>query len=321
MMELRLTDNTQQAISENLPLSPEALAKLNYALSLSGATHAVESLQTHCELSTEDAETLAVALHLLSKVQFTDTMINKPRPNTTGPQSANTLYIRNLPLNITPEELQQAFDHYGTVKEIRTQKEKTTGEFFGSVFVEYVHASAAKLAQVSMDGKLWGINTVYVSFAKEKSNGASNAGGEGSVVSSTPSASSAASSGNSPSIFVAGLSPDTDAPALKQIFARFGDIADARLLTDKVTGQSKGVGFVDFVSPLSAAAAIDVMNDQIHNGRNLKVSQASQKTKGGNQQQQTGALSGYPPFAATGGYGETPYMGYPQMSMGMRSYY
>jgi RNA recognition motif-containing protein len=318
-MELRLTDNTQQAISENLSLSPEALAKLNYALSLSGATHAVETLQTHCELSTEDAETLAVALHLLSKVQFTDTMINKPRQNTTGPQSANTLYIRNLPLNISPEELQQAFDHYGTVKEIRTQKEKTTGEFFGSVFVEYVHASAAKLAQVSMDGKLWGINTVYVSFAKEKTpNGGNSATGEGAVPSATPSA--ASSGATSPSIFVAGLSPDTDAPALKQIFARFGDIADARLLTDKVTGQSKGVGFVDFVSPLSAAAAIDVMNDQIHNGRNLKVSQASQKTKGqgGNQQ---GALSGYPPFSATGGYGETPYMAYPQMSMGMRSYY
>lgn len=78
-MELRLTDNTQQGIAENFPLTPEALAKLNFALTLSGATHAVESLQTHCELSLHDAETLAVALHLLSKVNFTDTMINKPR--------------------------------------------------------------------------------------------------------------------------------------------------------------------------------------------------------------------------------------------------
>jgi len=314
-MELRLTDNTQQAITENFPLTPESLAKLNYALSLSGTTHAVESLATHCELSQEDAETLAVALHLLSKVQFTETMLNKPRNNTTGPQSANTLYIRNLPLNVSQEELQVAFDTYGTVKEIRTQKEKSTGEFFGSIFVEYVQASAAKLAQVQMDGKLWGINTVHVSFAKEKVP-SSALTGQGETVPVASTTTSATASGGSPSIFVAGLSPDTDVPALKLIFARFGDIADARILTDKVTGQGKGVGFVDFVSPLSAAAAIDVMNDQIHNGRNLKVSTASQKSKNNNQQQQ-GALSGYPPFSA-GGYPDSSYMGY---QMGMRSYY
>jgi len=330
--ELRLTDNTQQAIGDNFPLTPEALAKLNFAMSLSGTTHAVESLQTHCELSVEEAETLAVALHLLSKVNFTDSMLNKPRRDASqGPQSATTLYIRNLPLNVTMEELQVAFENYGIVKEIRTQKEKLTGEFFGSVFVEYVHASGAQLAQVQMDGKLWGINTLHVSFAKEK---ASNNSARDQPINDIPLQSlsahaqyqpplptphvqsSSGGGGGSASIFISGLAPETDVSEVKSLFIRFGEISDARLLTDKGTGQSKGVAFVDFVLPVSAAAAIDSINNQIHNGRNIKVSFATQKSKsGGSSAQNNSALPGYPPFP-TGAYPEYG-MSYPSM----HSYY
>jgi cold-inducible RNA-binding protein len=331
--ELRLTDNTQQAIADNFPLTPEALAKLNFAMSLSGTTHAVESLQTHCELSVEEAETLAVALHLLSKVNFTYQMLNKPRRDASqGPQSATTLYIRNLPLNVTMEELQVAFENYGIVKEIRTQKEKLTGEFFGSVFVEYVHSSGAQLAHVQMDGKLWGINTLHVSFAKEKaSSGNAQPSNEMPLQSlsahaqyqpplPTPhvqSSSSSSSGGGSASIFISGLAPETDVSEVKSLFHRFGEISDARLLTDKGTGQPKGVAFVDFVLPVSAAAAIDSINNQIHNGRNIKVSFATQKSKAGSSAppQNNSALPGYPPFP-TGAYPEYG-MSYPSM----HSYY
>jgi len=333
--ELRLTDNTQQGIADNFPLTPEALAKLNFALSLSGNTHSVESLQSHCELSVEEAETLAVALHLLSKVNFTESMINKPRREAAGSQSATTLYIRNLPLNVTMEELQVAFENYGIVKEIRTQKEKLTGEFFGSVFVEYVHSSGASLAHVQMDGKLWGINTLHVSFAKEKvPSGVSqqtlsaeiqmplqslSAHAQYQPPLPTPQQhvpSAASSGGGSASIFISGLAPETDVNEVKSLFLRFGEISDARLLTDKGTGQPKGVAFVDFVLPVSAAAAIDSVNNQIHNGRNIKVSFATQKSKSGSGAPQGGsALPGYPPFP-TGAYPEYG-MSYPSM----HSYY
>jgi RNA recognition motif-containing protein len=352
MQELRLTDNTQIAISDNFPLTPEALAKLNFALSLTGTTHAVESLQTHCELSVEDAETLAVALHLLSKVNFTESMINKPRRDVAqGSQSTTTLYIRNLPLNVTMDELQVAFENYGIVKEIRTQKEKLTGEFFGSVFVEYVHASAATLAHVQMDGKLWGINTLHVSFAKEKTqtlgggssqpaemplqNLSAHAQYQPPLIPHVPSISSVGLGGglglgglgglgsiggavggggnaNSASIFISGLAPETDVSEVKSLFHRFGEIADARLLTDKATGLPKGVAFVDFVLPVSAAAAIDSINNQIHNGRNLKVSFATQKSKSGSTPQAASALPSYGAPFPTGAYPEYG-MSYPSM--------
>jgi len=129
--------------------------------------------------------------------------------------------------------------------------------------------------------------------------------------------SSSGGGGGSASIFISGLAPETDVSEVKSLFIRFGEISDARLLTDKGTGQSKGVAFVDFVLPVSAAAAIDSINNQIHNGRNIKVSFATQKPKTGSgaPQQNNSALPGYPPFP-TGAYPEYG-MSYPSM----HSYY
>jgi hypothetical protein len=135
MAELRFTDLTQQSLVENFKLDAESLAKLNFALNLSGTTHAVESLQTHCELSQEHAESLAVVLHLLSSVNYTDQMILKQKdaPTSTENLSKTTVYIRNLPLTVTPEELSEGFEVFGAVREIRTQKDKISGEFSGYV--------------------------------------------------------------------------------------------------------------------------------------------------------------------------------------------
>jgi RNA recognition motif-containing protein len=286
-------------------------------------------------------------------------MINKPRRDVAqGSQSTTTLYIRNLPLNVTMDELQVAFENYGIVKEIRTQKEKMTGEFFGSVFVEYVHASAATLAHVQMDGKLWGINTLHVSFAKEKTQaggasqpaeiplqnlnahaqyqpplnphvpsavglgalgGGLGLGGLGGLgpIGGGLGGGGGGGGANSASIFISGLAPETDVSEVKSLFHRFGEIADARLLTDKATGLPKGVAFVDFVLPVSAAAAIDSINNQIHNGRNLKVSFATQKSKSGSTPQASAsALPGYGAPFPTGAYPEYG-MSYPSM----HSYY
>jgi len=308
LLMLRLTDNTQQSISEKLQLTPEDLAKLNFALGLCNTTHAVESLQAHCELSLEDAETLAVALHLLSKVNFTDSMINKPKSVPSSEiLSRTTLYIRNLPLTVTQEELTSSFEHYGSVKEVRIQRDKISGEFSGSVFVQYIDPSSASSAQAQMDGKLWGINQVQVTFAIDKKATPLTES------SNFPMATSQAPVSNlGATIFIAGIGSDTDVPTVKQLFSRFGEIENARLLTDKNTGISKGVAFVDFKLPVSAAAAIDAMNNQMYSGKTLKVTYATQKSQSSSSMP---PVAGYPPFL--GAYPD-PYGS--QMGMGMPYY-
>lgn len=86
------------------------------------------------------------------------------------------------------------------------------------------------------------------------------------------------------------------------------------MLTDKATGAPKGVAFIDFKLPVSAAAAIDAMNNQMYSGKALKVSYAS-----------AGQSKGKPATPMAFGAMPYPYMGYPDpygqaMGYGMQYY-
>eukprot|EP01126_Amoeba_proteus_P059067 TRINITY_DN768_c0_g1_i4.p1 TRINITY_DN768_c0_g1~~TRINITY_DN768_c0_g1_i4.p1 ORF type:complete len:307 (-),score=67.80 TRINITY_DN768_c0_g1_i4:258-1064(-) len=82
--------------------------------------------------------------------------------------SENTLYVRNLPATLSTEEIKTTFSKYGPIEEVRLQTNKETGQFFGSAFVEYIHASAARLARLQMDNKPFQDKTIHIEFAKEK---------------------------------------------------------------------------------------------------------------------------------------------------------
>lgn len=53
-----------------------------------------------------------------------------------------------------------------------------------------------------------------------------------------------------------GLHLDTTGVTLRARLAAFGDVASCRVVMDKTTGRSKGVAFVDFVSPEGASKAV-----------------------------------------------------------------
>ncbi|MEK7704504.1 MAG: RNA-binding protein, partial [Myxococcota bacterium] len=61
-------------------------------------------------------------------------------------------------------------------------------------------------------------------------------------------------------LFVGGLSFDTTDDGLREAFARFGDIVEAKVITDRDTGRSRGFGFVTFTAGEGARVAIDEMN-------------------------------------------------------------
>src|SRR5258708_8699727 len=78
-------------------------------------------------------------------------------------------------------------------------------------------------------------------------------------------------------LFVGGLSWDTDDAALRAAFAPFGEITEAKVVTDRDTGRSRGFGFVNFTSEQSAADARAKMDGTMLDGRNLKVDMAAEK--------------------------------------------
>ncbi|GMY32057.1 glycine-rich RNA-binding protein 2, mitochondrial-like [Fagus crenata] len=78
-------------------------------------------------------------------------------------------------------------------------------------------------------------------------------------------------------LFIGGLSYSTDEQSLKDAFSGFGDVVDAKVIVDRDTGRSRGFGFVNFTSDESATSALSAMDGQELNGRNIRVSYATDR--------------------------------------------
>lgn len=68
---------------------------------------------------------------------------------------------------------------------------------------------------------------------------------------------------------------------LNELFGQFGEVASARIITDRDSGRSKGFGFVEMGSDDGATQAIDQLNGKDFQGRNLVVSEARDTGGGG----------------------------------------
>jgi RNA recognition motif-containing protein len=64
---------------------------------------------------------------------------------------------------------------------------------------------------------------------------------------------------------------------LKQLFAKAGTVVDAVVLSDRVTGRSKGFGFVEMGSEDEANKAIQMFHEQDFEGRKMTVNVARPK--------------------------------------------
>ena len=80
-------------------------------------------------------------------------------------------------------------------------------------------------------------------------------------------------------LYVGGLPYSTTSEALRQLFAQFGTVESATVITDRYSGQSRGFGFVEMSTQAEAQAAIAKLNDQPFEGRKLVVNVA--KSSGG----------------------------------------
>lgn len=75
-------------------------------------------------------------------------------------------------------------------------------------------------------------------------------------------------------MFVGGLPYAVDSKKLEDLFAAFGAVVSAQVITDKFTNQSKGFGFVEMSNDDEAQKAIQELNDSEVEGRRINVSVA-----------------------------------------------
>lgn len=81
-------------------------------------------------------------------------------------------------------------------------------------------------------------------------------------------------------LFVGGLSWSTDSDGLKNAFAEFGEVVEAKVISDRDTGRSRGFGFVTFADDEAAKAALALNGTEL-DGRTIRVDVASEKRSGG----------------------------------------
>ncbi len=94
-------------------------------------------------------------------------------------------------------------------------------------------------------------------------------------------------------LYVGNMTYDVDSSDLEELCAEFGSVSSAEIISDRVTGQSRGFGFVEMSSDAEAQAAIEGLNGREYKGRTLTVNEARPRERRG----------GGGGFGGGGGYG------------------
>ncbi len=106
-------------------------------------------------------------------------------------------------------------------------------------------------------------------------------------------------------IYVGNLAYATTDDGLRAAFAAYGEVTSARVVADRMTGRSKGFGFVEMPNAEEANAAIAALNGTELDGRTIRANESQPKPEGGHR-------GGY----GRGGYGDRPRGGYGERPRG-----
>lgn len=82
-------------------------------------------------------------------------------------------------------------------------------------------------------------------------------------------------------LYVGNLAYSTMDHQLREAFAPHGEVLSAEVIIDRVSGQSRGFGFVEYGSQDDARRAIEAMNGAMLDGRSIVVNPARERTGGG----------------------------------------
>jgi cold-inducible RNA-binding protein len=105
-------------------------------------------------------------------------------------------------------------------------------------------------------------------------------------------------------LYVGNLAYGVDSSDLQKLFEGHGTVQSAQVIMDRETGRSKGFGFVEMGSDQEAQAAIDALNGQAVDGRNLTVNEARpREERSGGGSSYGGSRGGFGGGGNRGGYG------------------
>lgn len=100
-------------------------------------------------------------------------------------------------------------------------------------------------------------------------------------------------------IYVSNLNFSTTSESLQELFAEYGEVESAKIITDRETGRSRGFGFVEMPNDAEGKKAIEELNEKNFEGKTINVNVARPKTENRD--------GGYNNRGGNGGYNRNRY--------------
>jgi len=179
------------------------------------------------------------------------------------------LIVNYIPTSLSEEEFKQVFEPYGELESVKLMTDRLTKGSLGYGFVKFANPQAAFNAINELNGKSLQNKTLKVAYAKPPIQ--------------------------YKNLYVSQLDPSVTKEILDSIFSPYGTITESKILIDKVTGASKGVGFVHFETRAQAEAAANALNGTLlpNMSQPIRVKFANAMTDSKNKRKPTNNYNNY----------------------------
>ncbi|KAG6487789.1 hypothetical protein ZIOFF_056396 [Zingiber officinale] len=196
-------------------------------------------------------------------------MMTSAVPQPASADEIRTLWMGDLQYWMDENYLYGCFAHTGEVVSVKVIRNKQTGQSEGYGFIEFItHAAAERVLQTYNGQMMPNIEQTF------RLNWATCGAGE-----------RRGDDGVDYTIFVGDLAADVTDYLLQETFKnRYPSVKGAKIVTDKLTGRSKGFGFVRFGDPNEQSSALSDMNGVYCSTRPMRIGPAANKKNLGSQQ-------------------------------------
>jgi RNA recognition motif-containing protein len=80
-------------------------------------------------------------------------------------------------------------------------------------------------------------------------------------------------------LFVKGIEPSINEVALEAYFSQFGKVVSTKIVYDRITWESRGFGFIEFLKKDDALKAMETLNGSELKGKTLTVTEAEERRR------------------------------------------
>ncbi|KAK1383873.1 31 kDa ribonucleoprotein, chloroplastic [Heracleum sosnowskyi] len=180
------------------------------------------------------------------------------------PPEEAKIFVGNLPYDCDSQQLANLFGQAGVVDiaEVIYNRQTDQSRGFGFVTMHTVEEAEKAVEMFSQ----YDLNGRFLTVNKAAPRG-------------SPPERSARVFESSYRIYVGNLPWDVDSGRLEQLFSEHGKVLDARVVSDRETGRSRGFGFVTMASETELNDAIAALDGQTLDGRAIRVNVAEERPR------------------------------------------